>query len=124
MSITAAIVVGGGLGIAASKFLFNYTKNEYDQKIAELDLLITKLNSHLETLISLRNQIPGFWEDENAQNTAATLDVTIEKVRSNMATAESLSNTFKLTVNSLDGSRDVLTGFVQDALGALTSLGQ
>ena len=124
MSIIGAIAVGAGLGTAVSNYLFNYTKNEYEQKIGELDRLIAQLNTHLETLISLREEMPSFWEDEQAKETSAALDLTIQKVRDNMKTAQSLSNTFKKTVSSLDGSKSVLHGFIQDAVGALSTIGK
>ena len=120
MSIISAAITAGS---ALKNFLFNYTKNEYEQKIAELDGLITRLNNHLDNLTSLRNQIPGFWEDEKAQATIRTLDVNILKVRRNMETAQALSETFKKTVNELDGSQNVLGNLIQDAQGVLDSLG-
>ena len=118
--IGAALIAGNAL----KNFLFNYTKNEYEQKIGELDGLITKLNTHLDNLTSLRNQVPGFWEDEKAQATVRTLDVNIQKVRRNMETAKALSDTFKKTVSELDGSQNVLGGLIEDAQGILNSIGE
>lgn len=124
MSIIGAAVIGAGLGTAASNFLFNYTKNEYQEKIGELDRLIGRLKTHLETLTTLREEMPSFWEDEQAQETMTALDLTIQNVRNNMETAESLAETFRKTVDSLDGSQSVLHNFVQDAIGALSSIGK
>lgn len=122
MSILGAVAVGAALGTAASGYLFNYSKSEYETKISELEALISRLNEHLTTLRNLRSQVPQFWDDENAQETSRALDTTISKVEREMSTAESLARTFRTAVESLDSSKDVVKNLVSDAMGILSGV--
>lgn len=122
MSIKGAINVGGSLGKLGTGFVFNYTKDVYENKISELETSIARLNEHLDTLRDLKSQIPQFWEDDNARETAQALDKTIRKVEQQMSTAESLMQTLRTAVNSLDSSKEELHKSIEDALGLLNLL--
>ena len=78
MSIIVAAGVGLAAGSAASGFIFNYTKNEYEQKISELERVYGQdigaqyeLVRDLETLLregAPMNAVPSVTTDENGDN--------------------------------------------------------
>lgn len=123
MAIGAIIAAGAALGVAGQGLIFNYTKNEYEVKVSELEELIARLNQHLERLQELRSQIPQFWDDGNARETGVVLDKTIKKVLDAMTTSENLSRTYKTVIESLGGSKETLAELIGDATGILDSDG-
>lgn len=124
MSIINAIDVGARIGDAVSGFLFQYTKAQYEEKINELDTHIAQLNTHLDNLISLKDRIPTFWKDDNANKTVATLEMTIKNVQRDMETAQNLAQVFRDAVASFDTSNEKLHGYIEDALGLLNLFGE
>lgn len=121
MSISAVVSAGAVLGGTGQGFLFNYTRNEYEIKVAELEELIARLNQHLDRLQELRSQIPQFWDDENARETGVVLDKTIKRVLDAMNLSENLSRTYKSTIEALGGSKETLAELIGDAMGILDS---
>ncbi len=121
MSIGAIISAGADLAGVGQGFLFNYTRHEYEIKVAELEELIARLNQHLDRLQELRSQIPQFWDDENARETGVVLDKTIKRVLDAMNLSENLSRTYKSTIEALGGSKDTLAGLIGEAMGILDS---
>ena len=121
MSIIGAAIIGAGIGKAASGAVFNYTKNLYETRISELERLIARLKEHLSQLEAYRDEMPQFWNDDNARKTGEALDATILSVKNAMATAESLNRTLKGVVDSLGGSNSVLQNAIQDALNLLNA---
>lgn len=124
MSILGAVKVGAQVGIAVHNFVFNYTQNEYEDKIAELERLIGKLETHKKNLEDLKDWIPSFWDDENARKTVATLEITIREVNRKMDTAKDLTAVFKNTVRDLEGSKINLGNLLEDAQGLLESVAE
>lgn len=119
MAILAAAAAGAIIGKAASGYVFNYTKSLYETRIAELERLIGRLKEHLVQLESYRDEMPQFWNDENARKTALALDETILSVKRAMGTAEGLARALKGTVDSLGGSNSALQNSIEDALNFL-----
>ena len=122
MSLIAAAGIGLGAGTVAGNFIFNYSKNEYIQKINELERFIARLKEHMEKLKELRGQVFEFWEDEDARNTCRVLDDTILEVETETMNAERLCTNYRTTVDSMSGAQGVLGQSIQDALAALTGL--
>lgn len=122
MSILGASKVGAKLGAFASDLIFDYTKSKYEDKVSKLEGLIAQLKTHQTTLEDLKSRIPSFWEDELANKTVATLNLTLQDVARKMETAKDLVVIFKETINELDGSKENLSSKLDDAIGLLEIL--
>ena len=120
MAIGAAVAVGLALGATGSGFLFRYTKNEYEQRITELESYITELDGHLVDMRSLREQIVQFWDDDNAREVSRELDRTIDETVREMSASKSYLQTLRTVVSELDGSKGVITETIQDLISAVT----
>ena len=125
MSILAgALLVGKAAekasGIAA--MAVNFKKEKCEEKIAELEGLVARLENHQTKLVSLKNRIPAFWEDDRANAVKAALDRTMEDVNKKMITAKDLIITYKAAVEGFEKAEEYATGLIQDALGLLNSL--
>lgn len=121
MAIGTAIAIGATLGLAGQGFLFNYTKDQYEVKVSELEGLLARLKEHLSRLQELRSQLPQFWEDDTAQKTGEALDKTIKQVIDAMNLSENLLSTYKTVIESLGGSKETLSELITDALGVLSA---
>lgn len=122
MSIIGAVGLGLGLGAKASGFLFNYTKNEYEEKISELQGYITELEGHLSDMERLRGRISQFWADDNSLSVYRELERTIEETRKQMKTAKETMDTLKIVVDELDKSKGEMTDTLEK-LKALIDIG-
>ena len=123
-----AIITGAMLAssaVAASKIgamAVNFQKGKCEEKIAELEGLVARLENHQTKLVSLKNRIPAFWEDDRANAVKAALDRTMEDVNDKMITAKDLIITYKAAVEGFEKAEEYATGLIQDALGILESL--
>jgi hypothetical protein len=119
MSIIGASILGAKLGDWASELIFDYTREQYEDKIATLEGLIAKLEAHKRTLEDFKNQIPSFWEDSNAVDTAQALNLTLISVNNKMETAKGLVAVFKETAADLGGAKESMGEKLKDAIGLL-----
>lgn len=105
-------------GIAGGKILtsgmLKYTKSVYEDKITELEGYNNRLNQHLQTLESLKSQIPGFWGASAGAKTVQALALTIEEVRSASERTANLRQIYRNTVEELD-KQDILSEANLDA---------
>lgn len=122
MSIIGAVGMGLALGAKASGFLFNYTKNEYEEKISELQGYVTELEGHLSDMESLKGRISNFWADDNALSVHRELERTIDETRKQMKTAKETMDTLKIVVDELDKSKGEITDTLEK-LKALIDIG-
>jgi len=122
MSILGAIAVGVRVAGATSNFIFNYTKQEYEDKIADLERAHTKLNKHLTNMENLRSKLHEVWDDENAQAVSVDLLNTIEQTRLEMKTVQDFIGVFKQAVSEFDNSNANISN-VLDTLKSLISAG-
>ena len=122
MSIIGAIGIGLGLGKFASDLMFKYTQNVYLERIGELDAVIGKLNTHLTNLTNLRNDIPTFWNDDDAKKALDTIDINIQKVTTQLGTAKDMAKLLRETVDALESGKAGLGEKIQDAKGLLDIL--
>lgn len=122
MSILGATVIGGGLGLAAQGFIFNYTKDVYEAKVTELTNLIARLQNHWDELENLKDEIPSFWDDDNAKKANDAIFLTMERTKDAMDVAQRLLDNFKETISNLDNSQTTLGEFIGDALGILSGI--
>jgi len=117
--ITAAATAG----MAVHNYVFNHSKKQYVAKISEIEGLKSQLEAHHTKLIELREQIPYFWDDDNAKATAEALQLTIEKVNHHMHTADMILRTLNQTVTEFDLSQGEIKGLIEDAFASLSSIG-
>ena len=121
MSIIAAAGIGLAAGSAASGFLFNYTKNEYEQKINELNRLVSVLEEHLVDMKELRDKVPSFWDDDQGLEVYNELNRTIQETEREMETVKTYMRTLQTVVDELDGSKNLMSETIKDLQSALTA---
>lgn len=124
MSIIGA--VGGAivLGDKAKDLIFNYSKKQYTDKIAELSAIIDRLHKHLTELENLRAEINSFWKDAGNSEAVMALDKTIAITEQRTNYAKSLMNVFEKTVADMDQSQSALDAALDAAktiLGAFSA---
>ncbi len=121
MSLLVAAGVGLAAGAVGTGFLFNYTKNEYEQKIGELERLIGALEEHLTDMKALRDQVPSFWDDEQGREVIRELDRTIQETEREMETVKTYVRTLQTVVSELDGSKNLMGETIKDLQSALSA---
>lgn len=118
--IVGAAAIGG---IAASNFIFNYTKNQYEVAISKLEELVNQLDGHLSNLRELRANVPGFWDDDDGKEACNALDKTINRIVLEMDHAKALIRVYKEAVAEFDTSKNTVGNLLKDALGILDGIG-
>lgn len=61
--------------------ILKYSASVYQSKITQFESLNSQLESHLETLEGLKNQIPNFWESDQTGKFIESISKAIVKVR-------------------------------------------
>lgn len=122
MSILGAMAIAGGIGAAGTGFIFNYVKQDYQIAISNLEQLIGELEGHLQTLKTLRDNVPSFWDDDEGNDTYESLIRTIAVVQLKMDHAKSLLRVYQEAVTSFDISKTTVSSLLEDALGVLDGL--
>jgi prefoldin subunit 5 len=121
MSLIVAAGVGLAVGAVGTGFLFNYTKNEYEQKIAELNRLIGALGEHLNDMKALRDKVPSFWDDEQGREVIRELNRTIQETEREMETVKTYVRTLQTVVTELDGSKTLMGETIKDLQSTLSA---
>ncbi len=122
MSFLVAAGVAAAVGAAGVGFTFNYVKQDYQIAISNLERLVGELEGHLQTLKTLRDNVPNFWDDEEGKKTYEALVRTISAVQLKMDHAKGLLRVYKEAVDSFDISKSTVSGLLEDAVGVLGSL--
>ena len=122
MSIKAAAGPAIEAGLFANGVMFKYEKSLYLEKIQELEAHNAKLNQHLENLIALKAQMPGFWSDEKGEKAARALDKAIERVQSASKRIEDLNKIYQEAVNEFENLDKDANALLDVAIEALDGL--
>jgi uncharacterized protein YukE len=104
-------------------FVIKYTKAQYEAKISELDGYRDQLQTHLDRMEGLKDQINQFWDDDNARETYRTLTTEIRQVRNAMDRTDDALNFYKSAIEKLDGANINAGSTIAEALGILGNLG-
>lgn len=121
MSLLAAAAAGATIGVAVDKFIFNYTKNEYEEKLNQLTRLVNDLDIHLSRMRELQDQVPTFWDDEQGVQIYQALSKTIDETAREMETVRAYIRTLQTVVDQLDNSKGLLSETAQDLMAAINS---
>lgn len=121
MSLLAAAAVGVTAGVAVDKFIFNYTKNEYEEKLNQLTRLVSDLDVHLRQMRTLQSNVPSFWDDEQGVQIYQALSKTIDETEREMETVRAYIRTLQTVVDQLDNSKSLLSETAQDLMAAINS---
>lgn len=104
-------------------FTVKYTKAQYTAKISELESYYSQLETHLNTMEGLKDQMYQFWDDANARETGNALTTEIRQVRNAMDRTNDMLTFYKSAVDKLDGANLSVGGTITDALGILGKIG-
>lgn len=118
MSLTIGSAIGAG--VAASDWVLNYTKKQYEYKISELETYLSKLNAHYETLQSYRNEICNFWESDEALQYGKLLDIEIRAVYN---AQEMVKHDIEALKEIIAGMKDTTTIIVDKIADIASTLG-
>ena len=118
MSLT--IGAGFGAGVAASDWILNYQKKQYEDRISELETCLSKLNAHYETLQSYRNEISNFWESDEALHYGKLLDIEIRAVYN---AQEMVKHDIEAYKEIIAGMKDTTTLIVEKVADIASTLG-
>ena len=113
----------GAAGKIASRVMLNYSKNQYLEKIEQLEGYCQKLNMHLAEMDSLQSEINSFWNDLNAQKVTKILTIEINAVRRAMETTQETIKFYRETVESFDETQAKVDENLDNALSFLNLLG-
>lgn len=123
MSISVKTVVATyNVAQEVAELMVDFKRERCEQKIAELEALIARLDNHKKNLESLKNRIPTFWEDEKANTVIAALTRTMNDVDKKMLVSKDLVETYKIAMNAMETSESSATNLLEDALGLLESV--
>lgn len=127
MSLAGA-VLGGSIGAnAGGNLLLNYTRNQYQEKIDQLESCKTRLDAHLAQLEAYQQQLYNFWTGENAEEYFAMIGVQIMAVRSAQTRVETTLQNWQEVVDKMEHTKETvseLTGGATNVLKDLASLGK
>ena len=118
MSLTIGSAIGAG--VAASDWILNYQKKQYEDRISELETCLSKLNAHYETLQSYRNEICNFWESDEALHYGKLLDIEIRAVYN---AQEMVKHDIEANKEIIAGMKDTTTLIVEKVADIASTLG-
>lgn len=123
MGITVGNVVAAwNFGTGVGEMMVDFKQDRCEQKIAELEALIARLDNHYKNLESLKNRIPGFWEDDKATTVISALNRTMTDVHKKMLVCKDLVATYKSAMEAMGTSESTAKNLIDDALGLLESV--
>lgn len=99
--------------------ILKYSASVYQAKITIFESLNAQLNSHLETLEGLKEQIPGFWEGEQTRKFITAISKVIVKVRQASDNVAGLQRVYQETVDEqvrLNSAVDDMVGRVDKSI--------
>lgn len=79
--------------------ILKYSASVYQAKLTKFESLNSQLNAHLETLESLKDQIPNFWAGEQTGKFIEAISKAITKVRTASDSVTDLSRVFQETMD-------------------------
>lgn len=121
--VTLEQVAGAwNFGQSIGEMMVDFKKDRCEEKIAELEALIARLEDHEKTLTNLKARIPSFWKDDKANTVITALNKTMSDVNKKMLTAKDLVATYKTAMQSMETSENTASNLLEDALGLLESV--
>ena len=80
-------------------FILKYTASVYEAKISRFESLDAQLDSHLDNLEKLRDQVSQFWQGEQTSQYMQAITNAIVKVRKASADIKSLSRVYQEAID-------------------------
>lgn len=123
MGITVGTAVAAwNVGTEIGEMLVDFKQDRCEEKIAELETLITRLDNHYKNLEGLKIRIPSFWEDDKATTVISALNRTMTDVNKKMLVCKDLVATYKSAMQAMGTSESAAKNLFDDALGLLESV--
>lgn len=117
MNSVKAISAGWGVGTVAAEEVLKYDRGVYEERLSELESIKDELDQHLDNLVSMKGELPGFWNDmlgnslsDTAQQWINNIQEASDKLQSMIATTEDLIQGLDATLGTADSTlQDVHT---------------
>lgn len=107
MDPVSAVGAGWNIGTISGAAILKYDRGIYEERLTELKSIKKELDQHLETLKSIKGELPGFWDDKLGNSLSATTQQWInnveegsEKLQSMISTTEDLIAELEKSLNS------------------------
>jgi len=125
MNSVQAIGTGWGVGVVAGEAVLKYDRGVYEERLTELKSIKQELDQHLETLSSMKGELPGFWDDVLGESLSGTAQQWIDNITEASNKLQSMIATTEELIEGLDtrlGEADATLQGVKSAASAVSGL--
>lgn len=95
-----------------------YTQKHYETKISKLEVYVTQIQRHLSTLEGYKQEISGFWNDEQGLEYTKRISEAIQGCRNAL---DRVDNVKKIYTEAFGSLKKTDTG-IEEALGDIDSI--
>ena len=111
---------GLAIGVAASDWILNYNKKQYEDRIAELDDCVKQLDMHKSNLQSYRDQLRSVWNDDVASGEyEKVLDKEIKAVENAQNHAKAQSRSLKDIVSEMQDTTTQIVSKISEGIDSV-----
>lgn len=100
-----------------------YTKKQYEKKLNAIKANYEQLKNHLVKMEELEKEIPRFWKDDHARETAQVLNAQITRVKYAMQRTEDMINFYQKSIDQLSSLGGVMSDELKEALSIVSKVG-
>ena len=130
MSVVSNVGTGWAIGTIAGEEVLKYDRGVYEERLTELKSIQQELAQHLDNLLNLKNEIPGFWDDMLGESLSATTQQWInnikeadDKLQSMISTTEDLIAGLDETLGSADSTFEEVKAAASAISGTISGVG-
>ena len=95
--------------------VFNYTKAEYESKIASLEAYVSQLESLLSDFESKKSEITNFWDDAEAYSYQDTINTNIRACKTAIFNTNTTITQLKETVSKMEATKNAVNEAIDEA---------
>ena len=104
-------------------FIVKYTKAVYTAKITEIEGYKNLLETHLNKLKELKDDMFTFWDDDRAREASKNLFITTRQVEDALSRVSELLIAYKSAVEKYDGTSAAAEDLINESVSILEALG-
>lgn len=122
MDAAGAVGTGWGIGTVAAEGVLKYDRGVYEERLAELRRIKQELDQHLETLVSIKGELPGFWDDMLGDKLSSTTQQWINNIQEADRKLQSMISTTEGLIADLDATLGNADSTLQDVHSAASAV--